>query len=67
VDERADQLSMYATLFDDPGRINTEIDRFRAVTPEAVRDFANRYLGADNRAVLLYVPSAAPATDGGAA
>jgi predicted Zn-dependent peptidase len=67
VDERADQLSMYATLFDDPGRINTEIDRFRAVPPEAVRDFPNRYLGADNRAVLLYVPSAAPATEGGAA
>jgi zinc protease len=25
VDERADQLSMYTTLFDDPGRINTEL------------------------------------------
>jgi predicted Zn-dependent peptidase len=66
VDERADQLSMYATLFDDPGRINTELDRFRAVTPEAVRDFAARYLGADNRAVLLYIPEK-EATPGGMA
>lgn len=63
VDERADQLSMYATLFDDPGRINTELDRYRAVTPAAVRDFVDRYLGADNRAVLLYQPK----TEGGAA
>jgi predicted Zn-dependent peptidase len=61
VDERADQLSMYATLFDDPGRINTELDRIRAVTPEAIRDFAERYLGEDNRAILLYLP------EGGAA
>jgi predicted Zn-dependent peptidase len=61
VDERADQLSMYATLFDDPGRINTELDRIRAVTPESIRDIAERFLGEDNRAVLLYLP------EGGAA
>jgi predicted Zn-dependent peptidase len=56
VDERADQLSMYATLFDDPGRINTEIAHIRAVTPAAVRDFARRYLADDNRAALQYLP-----------
>ena len=56
VDERADQLSMYTTLFDDPARINTEIDRVRAVTPDAVRAFARRYLVTDNRAVLRYIP-----------
>ena len=58
VDERADQLSMYTTLFDDPGRVNTEIDRVRAVTPAAVRALARRYLIAENRAVLRYVPRA---------
>ena len=58
VDERADQLSMYTTLFDDPGRVNTEIDRVRAVTPAAVRALARRYLVAENRAVLRYVPRA---------
>jgi zinc protease len=56
VDERADQLSMYTTLFDDPGRINTELERVRAVTTADVRDFAARYLRRDNRAVLRYVP-----------
>jgi zinc protease len=56
VDERADQLSMYATLFDDPGRINTELDRVRGVTSAQVRSFAERYLQQDNRAVLQYVP-----------
>jgi predicted Zn-dependent peptidase len=56
VGERADQLSLYTTLFDDPGRINTEIDRVRAVTVERVREFAKRYLNRENRAVIRYVP-----------
>jgi zinc protease len=56
VDERADQLSMYATLFDDPGRINTELARVRAVTAADVRAFAQQYLQPENRAVLSYVP-----------
>jgi predicted Zn-dependent peptidase len=61
VDERADQLSMYTQLFDQPERINTEVDRIRAVTPERVRAFAERYLGATNRVVLHYVPKGAGA------
>jgi len=56
VDERADQLSMFTMLFDDPDRINTELDRLKAVTTADVRSFAERFLGADNRASLLYVP-----------
>src|SRR5690606_31687079 len=36
VGERADQISMFTTLFDDPERINTELDAYRAVTPEEV-------------------------------
>ncbi|HEX7118453.1 MAG TPA: pitrilysin family protein [Longimicrobiales bacterium] len=56
VDERADLLSMYTTLFDDPDRINTELDRLRAVTTADVRRFAERFLGDDNRATLVYVP-----------
>jgi predicted Zn-dependent peptidase len=47
---------MYTTLFDDPGRVNTELERVRAVTPAAVRAFARSRLRADNRAVLRYVP-----------
>ncbi|MEX1184804.1 MAG: pitrilysin family protein [Gemmatimonadota bacterium] len=56
VDERADQLSMYTTIFRDPGRINTELARVRAVTSERVRAFGEACLRADNRAVLRYVP-----------
>ncbi len=58
VSERADQLSMFTTLFDDPGLVNTELDRYRAVTAEQVRRIVTGYLGADNRVVLTYVPRA---------
>jgi zinc protease len=57
VDERADQLSMYTTLFDDPGRINTELARVRAVTAADVRAFAKQHLHDDNRGVLRYIPA----------
>ncbi len=56
VDHRADALSMMTTLFDEPDRVNTEIARYRAVTTAQVREFAQAFLGADNRAVLTYVP-----------
>ena len=56
VGERADQISMYTTLFDDPERINTEIDRYRAVTPERVRRFALTYLNHDGAVTLTYLP-----------
>ncbi|HEX6135266.1 MAG TPA: pitrilysin family protein [Longimicrobiales bacterium] len=56
VDERADQLSMYTTIFDEPDRINTELGRVQRVTTAAVREFAATCLRRDNRAVLRYVP-----------
>jgi predicted Zn-dependent peptidase len=56
MDERADLLSMHATLFGEPERVNTELDRIRAVTPAAVREFARQNLVANNRAVLTYLP-----------
>lgn len=56
VDERADLLSMYTTLFDDPGRIRSELERVRAVTPERVRSFAESFLGEENRGVVHYLP-----------
>jgi zinc protease len=57
VDERADQLSMFTCLFDDPGLINTELDRVRAVRASDVRDFAARHLDARHAATLVYVPA----------
>jgi predicted Zn-dependent peptidase len=56
VGERADQLSMYTMLFDDPDRINSELGRIRAVRPAQVRAFADTFLTPTNRVVLEYVP-----------
>jgi len=56
VAQRADLLSMFDLYFDDPARLNTELDRLRDVTVEQIRSFAADMLGADNRAVLTYEP-----------
>ena len=58
--ERADALSMLETYFGDPGLIETELDRYRAVTAADVRRFVNEYLSGESRVVLTYVPQAAP-------
>ena len=58
VAERADLLSMFTLFFDDPERLNREMDMIRAVTPADVRSVAERWLGPDNRAVLAYEPAA---------
>lgn len=55
VDERADAFSMMTTLFDDPGRVNTELDRYRAVTTADIREFAAMFLTPDNRSIMTYV------------
>ncbi len=54
--ERADLLSMFDQIFDDPGRLNSEVERVRGVTRAQIREFVSEYLGADNRALLTYVP-----------
>lgn len=54
--DRADLLSMFNLYFDDPDRLNREMDRLRAVTPEGIRAFAHARLGTDNRAVVVYEP-----------
>jgi zinc protease len=56
VGDRADQLSMFATLFNEPERINTELDSYRAVTSDDVRRFALEYLRRDSAVVLTYLP-----------
>ncbi len=61
VEERADRLSMYATLFDDPGLINRMLPRYLAVTPDAIREVAAATFRPDNRLVLTYLPESPPA------
>jgi predicted Zn-dependent peptidase len=60
ISERADRLSMYACLFDQPERINTERSRYWAVDGDRVRTAMNDTLREDNRLVLTYVPAEAP-------
>ena len=42
VDEKADRLSMYATLFDDPEMINSILPRYLSTTAEQIRDVSAR-------------------------
>lgn len=54
--DRADKLSMFATFFGAPERLNEEVERHRRVRTADVTAFARERLGADNRASLMYVP-----------
>jgi zinc protease len=46
------------TMFDgDPSFINSDIDRYLAVTPEQIREAARRYFGVANRSVLYIRPA----------
>jgi zinc protease len=56
VAERADLLSMFELYFDDPGRLNRELERLRGVTLDHVRAFVEERLGENNRAVVVYEP-----------
>ena len=55
LDERADHISQHALLHDDPGYINTFLDRVRAVTAEQVRDAAAQWLRPESRAVVRFL------------
>jgi predicted Zn-dependent peptidase len=60
ISERADRLSMYACLFDEPERINTEVSRYLAVGPDRIRAAMADTLRADNRLSLTYLPGEPP-------
>ena len=63
VEERADRLSMYATLFDDPGLIDRMLGRYLSVTPAAILEVAAATFRPDNRLVLTYLPEEPRADD----
>ncbi len=67
VAERADRLSMYATLFDDPDLINRMLPRYLAVTRDEIRDACAAVFRDDNRLVLTYLPAEQAAGDAEAA
>jgi predicted Zn-dependent peptidase len=57
---KADLLNYYETFTGDPGYLSKDLARYRAVTPEAVKAFANKYLSKDHRLILDIQPAAAP-------
>ena len=56
VEEVADRLGMYATLFDRPGLVNEQLARYLAVDANAILAASADVFRDDNRAVLTYVP-----------
>jgi predicted Zn-dependent peptidase len=61
VEERADRLSMYATLFDDPDLINQMLPRYLAVTSDDIRSISAEVFREDYRVFLTFLPELAPA------
>jgi predicted Zn-dependent peptidase len=53
----AENLASYYLLYGDVNLINTEINMYRSITPEEIRDIAKKYLNPNQRLILDYVPS----------
>ena len=61
IGERADRLSMYATLFEEPERINAEVARYAAVDANRVAAGLRESVNRSNRVTLTYIPAEAAA------
>ncbi len=53
----ANSLARYNVLYGDTNLINTEIDIYRSVTREEIREIANKYLKTSQRLLLEYLPA----------
>lgn len=62
---RAIAIADYAVFQGDPNLVNTEIDRYMAVTPEQVQAVAKKYFTKENRSVLEVKPGAGAPQRGG--
>ena len=58
-DRKADLLSEYTTYFDDPTRLESDADRYRAVGTEDVKSLLGDFLAADRCAAVTVVPAEA--------
>ena len=56
VDGIANSLARYNVLYGDTNLINTEIDIFRSITREEIREVAKKYLNPNQRLILEYLP-----------
>jgi len=52
----ANSLARYHVLFGDTNLINTEIDIYRSITREEIREVAKKYLNPNQRLILNYLP-----------
>jgi len=52
----ANSLARYYMLYGDTNLINDEIDIYRSITREEIRNIANKYLSSNQRLVLEYLP-----------
>lgn len=53
----AENLATYYLLYGDVNLINNEIDIYRSITREEIRDVAKKYLSPNQRLILDYVPA----------
>jgi predicted Zn-dependent peptidase len=67
VDEKADRLSMYATLFDDPDMVNSILPRYLSTTAEQIQAVCRDVFVPANRLLLIYVPTGSAGAEAGAA
>jgi len=52
----ANSLARYYTLYDDTSLINNQIEIYRSITREEIKEVANKYLQANQRVELEYLP-----------
>jgi len=52
----ANSLARYYMLYDDTNLINTQIDIYRSITREEIREVARKYLNPNQRLELEYLP-----------
>jgi len=53
----AENLASYYLLYGDVNLVNTEIEMYRSITREEIRDVAKKYLNPNQRLILDYIPA----------
>lgn len=56
---KAMSLARYWAYYDDPNMINTEINKFLAVSLDDIKRVAKKYLDTDKKVILTYMPAKA--------
>ena len=59
IGERADRLSMYTCLFDEPERVNAEVARYAAADADRIAATLRDSIHAGNRVTITYIPAEA--------